>query len=118
MKQFLLFSFFSMTNDQQEAQDVITQPQGLQMQQAALISCLEQATESEETNNPPSPPAHAASNQTREFVVGDRVHIRNPRHPQEERGTIIRIGARIAAKTPSRGNTMARVAKNLIFDNE
>jgi hypothetical protein len=108
-----------MRNDQQEAQDIITQLQGLQTQQAALISRLEQGTESEETSNsPPSPPAHAASNQTREFVIGDRVRIRNPRHPQEERGTIIRIGARIAAKTPSRGNTMARVAKNLIFDNE
>jgi hypothetical protein len=103
-----------MRNDQQEAQDIITQPQGSQMQQAALISSPEQATESEETNNATPPPAHASSNQTREFVVRDRARIRNPRCLQEERGAIIRIGARITVKTP-RGKTTVRVAKNLIF---
>ncbi len=106
-----------MRNDQQEVQEIIAQLQVLQIQQAALISRLEQATESEETNNPTPPPAHTSSNRTREFVIGDRVRIRNPRYLQEERGTIIRIGARITVKTP-REKTIVRLAKNLIFDNE
>jgi hypothetical protein len=105
-------------SDDREIQDIINQLQGLQLQQAALLSRLERLSEGEGQETPPTrpqattpPPPQA----TRDFAVGDRVRVRNPRVLQETRGRITRIGLRITVTTP-RGNTTVRASKNLILE--
>jgi hypothetical protein len=105
-------------SDDREIQDIVNQLQGLQLQQAALLSRLGRLSEGEEQETPPTPPQAAPPpppQATREFAVGDRVRIRNPRVLQETRGRITRIGLRIAVTTP-RGNTTVRAPKNLILE--
>jgi hypothetical protein len=97
-------------SDDREIQDIINQLQGLQLQQAALLSRLERLSEGEGQETPPPPPQA-----TREFAIGDRVRIRNPRVLQETRGRITRIGSRITVTTP-RGNTIVRASKNLVLE--
>ena len=100
-----------MSNDR-AIQDIVNQLQGLQLQQAALISRLGRLTEADEPDTPP-PPKKATA--TREFAVGDRVRIKNPRLLQETRGKISRIGIRITVTTP-KGNTIVRAPKNLVLE--
>jgi hypothetical protein len=113
----LSFSQLLMSNDQ-EIQDIITQLQGLQLQQAALISRLGRLSDIGEQEKKKSPPKKQTSaTATREFAIGDKVRIKNPRVLQETRGRITRIGARITVTTP-KGNTIVRAPKNLTLENE
>ena len=97
-----------------EILDIARQLQGLQLQQATLISRLTSLTEPDEPDTPP-PPKKAAA--TRELAVGDKVRIRNPRILQEARGKISRIGLRITVMTP-KGNTIVRAPKNLVLEEQ
>ena len=86
-----------------EVQEIIAQLQGLQAQQTALISRLGRLCKPGD-QGPAAPPQRPAA--AREFAIGDRVRIWNPRALQETRGRIARIGARITVTTP-KGNTTA-----------
>jgi dsDNA-specific endonuclease/ATPase MutS2 len=98
-----------MSNDG-EIQDIVNQLKGLQLQQAALISRLGRLSDSERQDTPPTPPQAA-----REFAIGDKVRIINPRILQENRGKITRIGLRITVLTP-KGNSIVRAPKNLVLE--
>jgi hypothetical protein len=101
-----------------EVQDITKQLQGLQIQQRnTLISRLARLSESRAPLNEPPRAVSPALRSTREFSVGDKVRIRNPRALQETRGTITRrIGVRVTVTT-AKGNMIVRAAKNLILDN-
>jgi hypothetical protein len=100
-----------------EVQDIITQLQGLQIQQNTLISRLARLSESRARKNQPPRAVPLVLGSTREFSVGDKVRIRNPQALQEKRGTITRVGARVTVTT-AKGNTIVRAAKNLILEKD
>jgi hypothetical protein len=82
--------------------DIVTQLEGLQIQQAALIGRLVRLSES--------------GNGQREFVVGDRVRIRNPRLLQANRGRIVKIGKTLITVEARNGTKIVRARKNLVRD--
>ena len=92
----------------QDVKQIITQLQKLQLEQASLISRLESISESE---------AREEQDTDREFVVGDRVRIRNPGLFQAARGKIVRIGTRITVQTSS-GKKIVRAPKNLVLEED
>ena len=106
--------------------EIIAQLQRLQLEQNVLILRLAHANERESgqgaTNERES--NHGATDTvippdaTREFVVGDRVRIKNPGRFQANNGTITKIGAsRITVQTKS-GAKISRAPKNLDFEDE
>jgi hypothetical protein len=86
------------------------QLQNLQIQQATLISLLERLSEGGENASGPT------TGTTREFEIGDRVRIRNPRRLQAIRGKIVRIGTSRITVEAKNGTTIVRAPKNLYFD--
>jgi hypothetical protein len=106
-------------SNEREIQHITTQLQGLNLQQAALLSRLEFLSEAGEQDTASTPqkaaPPPQKATAAREFAIGDRVQIINPRRLQETRGVISRIGARITVTTP-KGKTIVRASKNLIFE--
>jgi hypothetical protein len=65
-----------------------------------------------------SGPIPVPNGKTREFEIGDRVRIMNPRRLQANRGKIVRIGASRITVEAKNGTTIVRAPKNLYFDNE
>jgi hypothetical protein len=90
-----------------EVKDIVSQLQKLQLKQATLIARLERVSESENRER---------IDTAREFVIGDRVRIRNPGVLQPKRGRIVNIGTtRITVQSDS-GKKIIRAAKNLILE--
>jgi hypothetical protein len=102
-----------MSNDR-DVKDIITQLQNLQIQQATLILRLERLSEGGDNASGPKAPTGT----TREFEIGKRVQIRNPRRLQAVRGNIVRIGTNRITDQAKNGTTIVRASKNLYFDNE
>ena len=95
-------------NRDRDIKEIVTQLQRLQLQQATLISRLGSISESEAREN---------DNTAREFVVGDRVRIKNPSLFQATIGKIVRIGTRITVQA-SNGKKIVRAPKNLILEED
>ena len=111
-----------MNNDGQKVKDIIDQLQRLQIEQTALLTRLEQATEgaTRTSENDDAPPARAGST-TRELAIGDRVIVRNPRRLQITKGTIIKINLLTDRYTVRDSNGLLPVVRsrnNLIRDEQ
>ena len=99
-----------------EVQDLITELSRLQLQQTEVIARLERLTETKHRQTRTvSPPRPTPPETTREFAIGDRVRITNPRPFQATTGTVRKIGTnRITVRTAS-GSNITRAPKNLIL---
>ena len=105
-------------SDNNEVQDLVAQLTRLQLQQTEVIARLTQLTGTQDrekrtekrTVSPQRPTTPVA---TREFAIGDRVRILNPRPFQTTTGSIKKIGThRITVRTES-GSNIIRAPKNL-----
>jgi transcription elongation factor len=79
----------------------------LQVQQADLIAQLGNLSGSEDTKAPST---------TREFAIGDRVRIKNPRILQPQRGRIVKIGINRITVQTNLGTKIVRAPKNLVLE--
>jgi hypothetical protein len=93
----------------QEIQDIVNQLERLQIQQSDLLQRLGRLSESEDNATPLPTTA-------REFVVGDRVRIRNPGRLQPVRGTVTKIGRVRITVEARNGTKIVRAPKNLILE--
>ena len=98
--------------EEEDAQDLIEQLQRLQIEQNDLLARLSNIqrkqvvqTVNKDTKTPP--------NTTREFVVGDRVRIKNPGRFQANKGEIKKIGKERITIQASNGTLIVRAPKNL-----
>ena len=98
----------------QDVKDIIIQLESLQIQQTTLIARLGRLSESAENNREATPALFT----TREFVIGDKVRIKNPRVLQSNKGTIVRVGDNRITVLAKNGTRIIRAPKNLILDNE
>jgi hypothetical protein len=101
-----------MSSEGDEVQDLILQLKRLQLQQTALLSRLERARGREERTDRANGAAENVGT-TREFVIGDRVLIKNPRYLQGDRGKIVKITASRITVEAASGNKIIRAPKNL-----
>ena len=99
--------------EEDEIQDLLTQLEQLQLQQTDLITRLgrlsrvQGSKKDKDTAGPTNPIA------ARDFAIGDRVRIKNPRPFQERTGIIAKIGTgRITVQTRN-GNRIVQASKNL-----
>jgi hypothetical protein len=95
-----------MNNDRDEIQDLIDQLNRLQLKQKELLARLQRAKNSK----------REGAQETREFAIGDKVLIRNPKRSQETRGTVTKIGHTRVTITTESGNKLQREPKNLILE--
>jgi hypothetical protein len=106
------------TNDK-EIQDIVEQFRQLQLQQTALVACAVARLQQLDGNKPRAQRQDGNTREDREFAVGDRVCIKNPRPFQPSRGTIQKIGqARITIKGRDGKTIIHRTPKNLTLDDE
>ena len=98
-----------MSNDQ-EIRDIITQLQDLQVGQSKLLQRLKQLNGS--NVNSRSVPQQTT---IRDFAIGDRVRIKNPRFLQPASGTVSRINPKRITVIASNGSSIVRAPKNLIL---
>jgi hypothetical protein len=103
-----------MSKKDKEVQNIIERLEDLQVKQSGLLSRLERLSTSGDYARAQQPPTVA----TREFVIGDRVRISNPRLLQADRGRIIKIGKDRITVQAKNGTKVVRKAKNLILENE
>ncbi|WP_353890134.1 mechanosensitive ion channel domain-containing protein [uncultured Marinobacter sp.] len=98
-----------------EVQDLIAELTRLQLQQTEVIARLTRLTEAEpKQTRTVSPTRPTPTDTIRDFAIGDRVRITNPRPFQTATGSIKRIGThRITVRTAS-GNNIIRAPKNLV----
>jgi peptidoglycan hydrolase CwlO-like protein len=107
-----------------DLQEILKQLQQLQLQQTNLTAKLAatiaatQATPPEVTNKgtselKPEAKKKASAKQQRVLNVGDKVQIRNPRPNQENRGTIVKIGASNITVQTATGTKIIRAPHNL-----
>jgi predicted component of type VI protein secretion system len=95
-------------NNDQEIQDIVAQLQRLQIRESELLQRLERLSES---NNNPRQQAPAV----REFAIGDRVRIKNPRFLQPTVGTISKITEKRITLLAQDGTSIVRAHKNIAF---
>jgi hypothetical protein len=104
-----------MSND--DIQDLILQLRRIHIQQADFLVRLERAREIEARAGIDNE-TKTNVDEPREFIIGDRVQIKNPNRFQADCGTITKIGdKRITVQTRS-GTKILRAPKNLIFEDE
>ena len=99
-------------SNEKEIADIVEQLQQLQLQQSILLTRLshinERDTEREYFD--------AATDSPRDFKIGDRVRIINPKRFQAKKGVIINIGeGRITIKTHN-GTKIQRSPDNLVHE--
>jgi hypothetical protein len=100
-----------------EILDVIAHLQCLQLRQTELLIVLGELSQNRD-NNDAAAAARAPPNVVREFTIGNRVRIKNPRLFQANRGTIVKISAsRITVRTGS-GSKILRALHNIEIENE
>jgi putative ribosome biogenesis GTPase RsgA len=80
-------------------QDIVAQLKRLKIKETELLERLERLSDSH-TSEP------------REFVIGDRVRIKNPQRSQARSGTIVRIGERVTVLTKD-GTKIIRAPSNI-----
>jgi transcription antitermination factor NusG len=107
-------------NKGNQVENIIKELQSLQLRQKVLITQLGKLATSDNTTVQtdigekevlPKTPTVA-----RQFKIGDRVRIKNPRVFQTSTGTVAKIGEnRITVRTPS-GSKIVRAHKNLSFE--
>jgi hypothetical protein len=100
------------SNDDQDIAAIIEQLQQLQLQQSVLLTRLAtingRNAEGEYFNATADPP--------RDFQIGDRVRVLNPKRFQPKKGVIIAIGSgRITVQAPNR-TTVQRAPDNLVHE--
>ena len=100
-----------------EVQDLITELSRLQLQQTEVITRLTRLTETQhrETRTVSPPPRPTPPETTREYAIGDRVRITNPRPFQATTGTVRKIGTNRITVRAASGSNIIRAPKNLIF---
>ena len=98
-----------MSNDQ-EIKDIIAQLQELQVGQSKLLQRLGQLSGSKIKNN--TVPQQIT---VRNFAIGDRVRIKNPRFLQSASGTVSKINPQHITVTTANGSSIVRAPKNLIL---
>jgi hypothetical protein len=96
----------------QEIQDIVNQLERLQIQQAELVRRIGRLSENNDVSNINA--THTTS--TIDFVIGDRVRIRNPGRLQPVRGTIIKIGRSRITVEAREGTKIVRAPRNLIAE--
>ena len=101
-------------NNERELQEIIRQFKRLQVQQTALIERLEELEGSNERGGDDSVPRQRPATK-REFAIGDRVRVKNPRPFQESVGNLTKIGMNRISVQGSDGKTIVRDPKNIIF---
>ena len=115
-----------------EVQDIIAQLSQLQLQQTRLLARLQRAvvkeaevpgriaheeTRSEEpTIGNKVPVKDDLPKRAREFVIGDKVVIKNPNPFQTSKGTITKIGGKRITVTTQSGGKILRAPKNLALE--
>ena len=88
-----------------QIEEIVRQLRKLNLRQAELLERLGIANEPQRT--PTRTPT------VRDFAIGDRVRIKNPRIFQPSVGTISKIGPNRITVTTVTGNTVVRAPKNL-----
>jgi hypothetical protein len=100
-----------MSNDKDEIIEIVAQLQRLQIQESELLVRLERLSVTEsQADNPPT-------QISREFRIGDLVHIKNPKPFQIKKGNIIKIGANRITVQSKNGSKIVRAPSNLIHIN-
>jgi hypothetical protein len=100
-------------SSEQDIKDIVAQLQQLSIQQSELLQRLGRLTTSgrNTSNNTAGRP-----NATREFAIGDRVRIRNPRLSQATRGTITKIGPSRITVLATNGTKILQAPWNIILE--
>jgi dsDNA-specific endonuclease/ATPase MutS2 len=117
-----------MEDKKDEIQELVRELQQLQLRQSEILVRLERASRNERNTGQneganeyarrPEDKRTTRTDESREFVIGDKVRVINPGRFQTNRGVIVKIGAsRITLRTKSGGN-IQRAPKNLIFDKD
>ena len=101
-----------MRND--DVQDLLEQLNRLQIQQTDLFARLATAVEAERAQT--REPLNERKPAKREFAIGDRVNIKNPKLFQPTSGTITKIGATRITVTSESGSKILRAPKNIVFE--
>jgi hypothetical protein len=94
-------------NKNDEVKALINRLKQLQLEQSVIITSLELLSEVEGDVK-----GIEEGNVARQFVVGNIVHITNPRPLQAAKGTITKIGKRITVEAKN-GSKIVRLSKNL-----
>ena len=106
-------------NNKQEIDSLIEQLKGLQLKQTILLNRLDLLRDNEGRPNHSGPPYPARNKEparhesTKDFAVGDRVRINNPKPLQEQVGIITKIGAKLITVTTRNGTEIRRAPQNL-----
>ena len=116
-----------MSSKIQEIQDILRRYERLQAEQTALVTRLAKLTlDAAETSAaftttttpsvivPPSRPS-TPDQERQQFVVGDRVTIKNPNPGQPRQGVVTKIGTRFVTIRGANGTLIDRAAHNLDF---
>ena len=99
-----------MSNDKDEIIEIVAQLQRLQIQESELLLRLERLSVTEsQADNPPT-----STQISREFRIGDLVHIKNPKPFQIKKGNIIKIGANRVTVQSKTGSKIVRAPINII----
>ena len=99
--------------DEHDIADIVEQLQELQLQQSVLLTRLAGIT----GRNTESEFFDTATNTPRDFRIGDRVRITNPKRFQAKKGVIINIGEGRVTLRAHNGTKIQRSPDNLVFDN-
>jgi hypothetical protein len=90
----------------QEIKDIVTQLQQLHIGQTKLLKRLAELNGSEDNNNALE----------RDFVIGDRVRIKNPRFLQPTGGTVSKVTAKRITVLAANGTSIVRAPKNITLE--
>ena len=102
-------------NRDDEIENIVKELKALQLQQNTLIARLETLSEAE-VNGPrvtSSGPTTIPPNTVRDFAIGDKVRVLNPRPLQASQGKIVKIGTNRISLKARGGSTIIRHPKNL-----
>ena len=105
-----------MTDKEQEIKEIVKKFERLHIQQAALVDRLKllQARQDNRGSRDRNVPSSGATTATvREFVIGDRVRVKNPLPFQSPVGTISNIGRGRITVTDRKKKTLQRAPHNL-----
>ena len=94
-------------NSEQEVEEIVARLQGLNLEQAELLTRLARLSERSEGND------DRKDTKTREFEIGDSVKINNPGPFQATKGTVVKIGKGRITVLARNGTKVVRAPKNL-----
>jgi hypothetical protein len=95
----------------QEIKDLVQQLKDLQLQESGILDRIDQLTAEGTRSNQGGPPTRGSD---REFAVGDRVRITNPRPFQQAVGIITKITASRITVTTGNGTKIQRARNNVV----